>query len=139
MAERERPSRAPTRPSEAAEQKVEIVPPATEPIESPKFGADEVGEIVPFEQFMGAFMGPIADAEKHKATERTKQTEIEAGVQKKAIASGFWIVVGIIVLAGIALFRSAPEVTKELVIALIAGAGGFGFGRAVEQRRHDSN
>ena len=113
-------------PSAAADPETSGGAPVAPRVEPGQAGRS-FGEVL--EQFIEHLVIDVGEGERHRETQRTKQLEIEAGVQRKAISSVFWIVAMILALGGIALFRGSPEIAKEMVVALISGAGGFGLGR----------
>lgn len=91
------------------------------------------GDMVKMLQDLAA---PWADAEKAKyieetkrEAETTKRLQIEAGNSKVVTIAATVVLLGVLVLAGMALRAGAKEVTEKVLLALIAGASGYVAGR----------
>lgn len=85
---------------------------------------------------------PWADAEKAKHVadaareqEETKRQSIEAATTRFAIGVAAAVFLGVLVIAGIALFHNAKDLAEKVIVALIAGVSGFVAGRgSVKQK-----
>jgi hypothetical protein len=87
------------------------------------------------EDVLRIMAGPFAKAEGIGHVEQTKRHAITAEVEKKGIASAFWIAVGVLGLAGVALFKDQPQLAEKVILAVIAFAAGVGVGREWPRRR----
>lgn len=79
---------------------------------------------------------PWAEAEKakHEAAarredEETKRQSLDAQTTRWAIVAATVVFVGVLVIAGLALFNDAKDIAEKVIVALIAGASGFIAGR----------
>ena len=69
-----------------------------------------------------------------QAGQETKRAEIHAGVQKYNAIVGGVVLVGVLVLAAIALLKGDKEIAREVLIALVAAAGGYGLGTRAKKK-----
>lgn len=67
--------------------------------------------------------------ETKREAETTKRLEIEAGTSKVVTIAATTILLGVLMLAGMALKAGAKDVTEKVLLALITGAGGYLAGR----------
>lgn len=86
-------------------------------------------DVTVIKELVDAFAVPFVKGQE----EETKRAQIMASVLEKFLGYVAFAVVLIIVLAGIALFLGEKQLTKDIVLALIAFLGGFGFGRGTSK------
>lgn len=107
----------------------------TDKNEEPKAAEGEVvhssggQDISGIKELVDAFAVPFVKGQE----EETKRAKIMASVLEKFLGYVAFAVVLIIILAGIALFLGEKQLTKDIVLALIAFLGGFGFGRGTSK------
>ena len=77
-----------------------------------------------------AIVTPFAQSQETSEKEETKRESIRAEVTGKLVARVFYIAIGVLIIAGIALFKDDARLTETIVTALVAFLGGFGFGRS---------
>lgn len=97
------------------------------------------GELVQVLQDLAA---PWAEAEKAKhiatattASEETRRHEINARTSRWGIVAVAVVFVGVLVIAGIALFNNAKDLAEKVIVAMIAGASGFIAGRGAAKSK----
>lgn len=88
-------------------------------------------------QMLGAvissFAQPMAQAQQTVAIESTKQTKIIAEATQKTYRGFFIVAIGILVLAGLAMWRDKDQITEKLIIALLSFLGGLGVGKSLNK------
>lgn len=95
----------------------------------PPPGAITEKEIQMLGTAIGAFAQPMAHAQEIVAVETTKQAKIIADATAASYRWFFILGLGVLVLAGVALFRGKENITETLVVALFSFLGGLGAGK----------
>lgn len=82
---------------------------------------------------ISSFAQPMAHAQETAAIEATKQTQIIADSTDKTYRWFFFTGMGVLLLAGIALFKEKEQITAQLILALFSFLGGVGIGRSTKR------
>jgi len=82
---------------------------------------------------ISSFAQPMARAQETAAVETTKQTQIIADATQRSYRWFFIIVLGVLILAGVALFKDKDQITEKLIIAMFSFLGGLGLGRTAKK------
>ena len=90
-----------------------------------------------FKEAIGAFIEPLADAEKVKATEETKRFTIWVGLIRESFRWVYLLAFAIFSLVPFAYLNGDKEFAEKIIYALLGFVGGFGFGSRARGKPSD--
>jgi len=81
-----------------------------------------------------AFIGPLADAEKVKATEETKRYIAWVALVRESLRWVYLFAFAIFGLILLAYLKGDKEFSEKIIYALLGFVGGFGFGSRSQKK-----
>lgn len=84
-----------------------------------------------------AFVGPIAEAEKIKATKETKRYIVWVALIRESLRWVYLFAFAVFGLILLAYLKGDKEFAEKIIYALLGFVGGFGFGSRARKKPSD--